>query len=211
MGKAISRSFGAELVARFTLELNRDSYPRPRPPRHQSWRRPARHHRPGGAGRWVMRRPADGRSLLLDPDIEAAIRYLKIDRNCLADHGFSLIEAPYMGMHPRQPIHRDRPKISISPCSRLVEHPLPRQHSDHSPPTAIGHPVDAAVNNACGAEDPSPRMAGAGGSSMRTQPATVGHCLDPVTVQGRWKFTKRWKDVWSCERHADELPKARRA
>ena len=27
---------------------------------------------------------------------------------------------------------------------------------------------------------------------------------------GRWKFPKGWTKVWSCERHADELPFARR-
>jgi hypothetical protein len=32
-----------------------------------------------------------------------------------------------------------------------------------------------------------------------------GHCMEPVTWVGRWRFTKGWKDVWSCDRHADEL------
>jgi hypothetical protein len=37
-----------------------------------------------------------------------------------------------------------------------------------------------------------------------------GHCMEPVTWVGRWKFTKGWTKVWSCERHADELLGARR-
>ena len=36
------------------------------------------------------------------------------------------------------------------------------------------------------------------------------HCPEPVTWVGRWKFTKGWTKVWSCEGHADELPWARR-
>jgi hypothetical protein len=36
------------------------------------------------------------------------------------------------------------------------------------------------------------------------------HCMEPVTWLGRWKFTKGWTKVRSCERHADELPWARR-
>jgi hypothetical protein len=36
------------------------------------------------------------------------------------------------------------------------------------------------------------------------------HCMEPVTWRGRWKFTKGWTKVWSCEGHADELPWARR-
>jgi hypothetical protein len=34
--------------------------------------------------------------------------------------------------------------------------------------------------------------------------------MQPVTWVGRWKFLKGWTKVWSCERHADELPWARR-
>jgi hypothetical protein len=37
------------------------------------------------------------------------------------------------------------------------------------------------------------------------------HCMEPVVYVGRWKFTKGWTKVWSCERHADELVGARRA
>jgi hypothetical protein len=37
-----------------------------------------------------------------------------------------------------------------------------------------------------------------------------GHCQDPVSWVGRWKFLKGWTKVWSCERHADELVGARR-
>ena len=36
------------------------------------------------------------------------------------------------------------------------------------------------------------------------------HCPEPVAWVGRWKFLKGWTKVWSCERHADELPWARR-
>jgi hypothetical protein len=36
------------------------------------------------------------------------------------------------------------------------------------------------------------------------------HCMEPVAWVGRWKFLKGWTKVWSCERHADELPWARR-
>ncbi len=36
-----------------------------------------------------------------------------------------------------------------------------------------------------------------------------GHCMERVTWVGRWKFLKGWTKVWSCERHADELPWAR--
>jgi hypothetical protein len=36
------------------------------------------------------------------------------------------------------------------------------------------------------------------------------HCMQPVEWVGRWKFLKGWTKVWSCERHADELPWARR-
>jgi hypothetical protein len=36
------------------------------------------------------------------------------------------------------------------------------------------------------------------------------HCMQPVAWIGRWKFTKGWTKVWSCDRHADELPWARR-
>jgi hypothetical protein len=37
------------------------------------------------------------------------------------------------------------------------------------------------------------------------------HCMEPVEWVGRWKFLKGWTKVWSCERHADELPWARRS
>ena len=36
------------------------------------------------------------------------------------------------------------------------------------------------------------------------------HSAQPVEWVGRWKFSKGWTKVWSCERHADELPWARR-
>jgi hypothetical protein len=36
------------------------------------------------------------------------------------------------------------------------------------------------------------------------------HCMEPVAWPGKWKFLKGWTDVWSCERHADDLPRARR-
>jgi hypothetical protein len=36
------------------------------------------------------------------------------------------------------------------------------------------------------------------------------HCMAPVERVGRWKFLKGWTKVWSCERHADELPWAER-
>jgi hypothetical protein len=36
------------------------------------------------------------------------------------------------------------------------------------------------------------------------------HCMQPVAWVGRWKFTKGWTKVWSCQRHAEELPWARR-
>jgi hypothetical protein len=36
------------------------------------------------------------------------------------------------------------------------------------------------------------------------------HCMQPVAWVGRWKFLKGWTKVWSCDRHADELPWARR-
>ena len=36
------------------------------------------------------------------------------------------------------------------------------------------------------------------------------HCMEPVAWVGRWKFLKGWTKVWSCERHADEFPWARR-
>ena len=36
------------------------------------------------------------------------------------------------------------------------------------------------------------------------------HCKQPVQWVGRWRFTKGWTKVWSCERHADELIGARR-
>jgi hypothetical protein len=36
------------------------------------------------------------------------------------------------------------------------------------------------------------------------------HCMRPVEWVGRWKFLKGWTKVWSCERHADELPWAGR-
>ena len=36
------------------------------------------------------------------------------------------------------------------------------------------------------------------------------HCMRPVERVGRWKFLKGWTKVWSFERHADELPLARR-
>ena len=32
------------------------------------------------------------------------------------------------------------------------------------------------------------------------------HCMQPVEWVGRWNFLKGWAKVWSCERHADELP-----
>jgi hypothetical protein len=32
-----------------------------------------------------------------------------------------------------------------------------------------------------------------------------GHCMQPVTWVGRWKFLRCWRRVWSCERHTDEL------
>jgi hypothetical protein len=34
-------------------------------------------------------------------------------------------------------------------------------------------------------------------------------CMEPVEWVGRWKFMAEWTKVWSCERHADELPWAR--
>jgi hypothetical protein len=34
--------------------------------------------------------------------------------------------------------------------------------------------------------------------------------MRPVEWVGRWKFLKGWTKVWSCDRHADELPWARR-
>jgi hypothetical protein len=37
-----------------------------------------------------------------------------------------------------------------------------------------------------------------------------GHCMEPVTWVGRWKFLTGWTKVRSCDRHADELPWARR-
>jgi hypothetical protein len=37
-----------------------------------------------------------------------------------------------------------------------------------------------------------------------------GRCLEPVACVGRWKFLEGWTKVWSCEQHADELPRARR-
>jgi hypothetical protein len=40
--------------------------------------------------------------------------------------------------------------------------------------------------------------------------AKVGHCMEPVTWVGRWKFMTGWTKVWSCKRHADELVGARR-
>jgi hypothetical protein len=39
---------------------------------------------------------ANGTLLLLDPDVKGEIRHIKVARNCLADHGFSLIELPHM-------------------------------------------------------------------------------------------------------------------
>ena len=36
------------------------------------------------------------------------------------------------------------------------------------------------------------------------------HCLEHVAWVGRWKFLKGRTKVWSCERHADKLPWARR-
>jgi hypothetical protein len=36
------------------------------------------------------------------------------------------------------------------------------------------------------------------------------HCMEPVAYAGRWKLAKGWTRVWSCERHADEMPGARR-
>ena len=36
------------------------------------------------------------------------------------------------------------------------------------------------------------------------------HCMQPVEWVGRWKFLKGWTKVWSRERHADALPRARR-
>jgi hypothetical protein len=38
----------------------------------------------------------------------------------------------------------------------------------------------------------------------------AGHCERPVTWTGRWKFTKGWTKVWSCERHVDDLVDAKR-
>jgi hypothetical protein len=35
-------------------------------------------------------------SLLLDSDVKGEIRHIKVARNGLADHGFSLIELPHM-------------------------------------------------------------------------------------------------------------------
>ena len=29
--------------------------------------------------------------------------------------------------------------------------------------------------------------------------------MEPVAWVRRWKFLKGWTEVWSCERHADEL------
>jgi hypothetical protein len=37
-----------------------------------------------------------------------------------------------------------------------------------------------------------------------------GHCMQPAEWVGRGKFLKGWAKVWSCERHADKLPFARR-
>jgi hypothetical protein len=36
------------------------------------------------------------------------------------------------------------------------------------------------------------------------------HCVRPVEWVGRWKFLKGWTKVWSCDRHANDLPFARR-
>ena len=36
------------------------------------------------------------------------------------------------------------------------------------------------------------------------------HCIQPVEWVGRWKFLNGRPKVWSCDRHADELPWARR-
>ncbi len=36
------------------------------------------------------------------------------------------------------------------------------------------------------------------------------HCMAPLEWAGRWNFLRGWTKVWSCERHADELPWARR-
>ena len=44
----------------------------------------------------IRTRNANGASLLLDPDVKGEIRHIKVARNCLADHGFSLIELPHM-------------------------------------------------------------------------------------------------------------------
>jgi hypothetical protein len=41
--------------------------------------------------------------------------------------------------------------------------------------------------------------------AARTQLARVGGCMEPVAWVRRWKFLKGWTEVWSCERHADEL------
>ena len=37
-----------------------------------------------------------------------------------------------------------------------------------------------------------------------------GHCMEPVEWVGRWEFRTGLTKVWSCDRHTDELPWARR-
>jgi hypothetical protein len=41
-------------------------------------------------------------------------------------------------------------------------------------------------------------------------PGQGGHCMRPVSWVARWKFLEGWTNVWSSERHTDELVGARR-
>ena len=38
----------------------------------------------------------------------------------------------------------------------------------------------------------------------------AGHCMEPVSWRGRWKYRTGWEPVWSCDKHADDLIGARR-
>jgi hypothetical protein len=49
-----------------------------------------------------------------------------------------------------------------------------------------------------------------GDADARTKMRHPSMCFEPVEWVGRWRFLKGWTKVWSCERHADELPWARR-
>jgi len=37
----------------------------------------------------------------------------------------------------------------------------------------------------------------------------AGHCMEPATWRGRWKFRTGWAAVWSCDGHAEGLEGAR--